>query len=134
MMSFRERMARFWIGRNGPDRLYHFLVLLSLALMIVNFFVGSWILYLLEIVFLSAAFFRLFSKNLYRRQRENQAFLAFFGRIKRFFALRKNKFRDRKTHIYRKCPSCKKVLRLPRVKGKHTVCCPCCNNRFSVKV
>ena len=71
-------------------------------------------------------FFRMFSRNLGKRRRENEKFCG-------FFKLLKNKFRDRKTHVYRKCPNCRAVLRLPKSKGKHTVVCPRCKNRFSVK-
>ena len=71
-------------------------------------------------------FFRIFSKNIHKRRQENE---KFFG----FFKLQKNKWRDRKTHVYRKCPSCKAVLRLPKAKGKHNVVCPRCKNRFSVR-
>ena len=71
-------------------------------------------------------FFRTMSRNIAKRRAENQKFCN-------FFKLRKNKFRDRKTHVYRKCPSCKAVLRLPKAKGKHTVSCPKCKNKFSVR-
>lgn len=71
-------------------------------------------------------FFRMFSRNIAKRRRENERFCG-------FFKLRRNMFRDRKTHVYRKCPQCKAVLRLPKAKGKHTVVCPRCKNRFEVK-
>jgi uncharacterized C2H2 Zn-finger protein len=71
-------------------------------------------------------FSRMFSRNIAARKRENDKFCG-------FFKLRRNKFRDRKTHVYRKCPSCKAVLRLPKAKGKHFVVCPRCKNRFEVK-
>ena len=70
--------------------------------------------------------FRMFSRNIAARRKENDAFCG-------FFKLRKNKFRDRKTHVYRKCPDCKAVLRLPKAKGKHYVICPRCKNRFKVR-
>lgn len=71
-------------------------------------------------------FFRMFSRNVVKRRRENEAFCG-------FFRLLRNRFRDRKTHVYRKCPQCRAVLRLPRAKGKHSVICPRCKNRFRVK-
>ena len=71
-------------------------------------------------------FFRMFSRNVIKRRRENEAFCG-------FFRLLRNRFRDRKTHVYRKCPQCRAVLRLPRAKGKHSVICPRCKNRFRVK-
>ena len=70
--------------------------------------------------------FRNFSKNVAARRKENERFCG-------FFKLRKNKFKDRKTHVYRKCPKCKAVLRLPKAKGKHAVVCPRCKERFTVK-
>ena len=128
------KLARMMYGRYGMDRLYHVLVWTAIALMIANLFIGSLIIYVVEIALLFFATFRFFSKNIYRRQRENLAFCRFFGRIGGFFKLRHNKFRDRKTHIYKKCPGCRKQLRLPKIKGSHTVNCPCCHHRFDVRV
>ena len=71
-------------------------------------------------------FYRIFSRNIQKRRQENEKFCGFFKLIR-------NRFRDRKTHVYRKCPKCKAVLRLPKAKGKHTVVCPRCKNRFEVK-
>ena len=71
-------------------------------------------------------FFRMFSRNIAARRRENDRFCG-------FFKLCKNKYRDRKTHVYRKCPACDAVLRLPKAKGKHFVVCPRCKKRFEVK-
>jgi hypothetical protein len=71
-------------------------------------------------------FSRMFSRNIAARRKENDAFCG-------FFKLRKNKFRDRKTHVYRKCPACRAVLRLPKSRGKHFVVCPRCKNRFEVR-
>ena len=74
----------------------------------------------------SLLFFRMFSKNIVKRRAENEKFCG-------FFKLRRNMFRDRKTHVYRKCPKCKAVLRLPKSRGKHTVVCPRCKERFEVR-
>ena len=77
-------------------------------------------------------FFRFFSKNIYARQKENGRFMMFWNKMKPFFRLQKDRFRDRKTHVYKKCKKCKAVIRLPRKKGKHTVVCPKCSERFDV--
>ncbi len=133
-MRFREKFWRFWVGRNGADQLYQLLMWVILILAVVNLFFGSLILNLTTLLLLVLATFRLLSRNIYKRQKENQVYLRILSRIKGFFVLRKNKFRDRKTHVYRKCPACKKVLRLPKIKGAHTVCCPCCKHRFETNV
>lgn len=132
--SFRERVARFMMGRNGIDALYHFLMIICIILILVNAFVGSLLISVLETAILFYAIFRALSRNVYKRRQENNAFLKIVEKPKRFFKLQKCKRRDRKTHVFRKCPSCKNNLRLPREKGKHTVVCPCCKTRFDVKI
>ena len=134
MSNFKMKLARFMYGRYGTDRLYHALVWTALGLLIINFFVGSRILYFIEIALLLWATYRVFSRKIYRRQRENQVFCSFLNRIGRRFKLGRNKVRDRKTHVYKKCPTCRNQLRLPKIKGKHTVHCPCCHTRFDIRV
>ena len=134
MRKLRDKIARFMYGRYGTDTLYHCTYVVIFVLVIVNLFVSHIILPIIELILITWTLFRFFSKNIYKRQRENQLFLAFFRRIGSFFKLRKNKIKYRKTHVFRKCPTCKNQLRLPRQKGKHTVSCPCCKNRFDVKI
>lgn len=133
-MRFRNHFWKFWSGRNGADQLYQCMMWTCLGLLLLNMFLNSFVIYLLEIALLGWATYRAMSRNLYRRQQENQAFLRFFSRIGGWFKLCGNRWRDRKTHIYKKCPKCKNTLRLPKIKGSHTVCCPCCSNRFSIDV
>lgn len=143
--GWRERLAGFMYGRNGIDQLYHFLFWTIVALSFLNIFLKEWVLTVIELLILIYALFRVFSKNVYRRQKENQIYLTCIGKMRSFFgeikrkitskvALEKNKWRDRKTHVYKRCPKCKNILRLPRVKGKHTAACPCCGNRFDVRI
>ena len=134
MGKFRNGIARFMYGRYGVDTLYHAIFVTALALMIINAFVGSFVISMIELLLVFWALFRFFSRNIYKRQRENRAFCGFFRKIKNWFVFRKNKFKNRKTHVFRKCPNCKNQLRLPKQKGKHTVNCPCCKNRFDVKI
>ena len=134
MGKLRMKLARMMYGRYGIDKIYHVLMLTAIVLMVVNFFVGSIWISIVELALLVWAMFRFFSKNIYKRQRENQAFTRFFGRIGSWFKLQKNRFCHRKTHVFRKCPFCKNQLRLPKQKGKHTVNCPCCHQKFETKI
>ncbi len=131
---WRERLYTFMIGRNGGDALGRALLVLYLILALVNAFVGSWIVYLLATALAVYAVFRMLSRDLYARRRENAWYLRVENAIKGFFRLQRNKWRDRKTHVYRKCKECKSVLRLPRERGKHTVRCPRCQHRFEVNI
>ena len=135
--SFRERIARFMAGRHGIDRLYHFLIALCFILIAINLFVPSpynYIISLVESALFAYAIFRTLSKNLYKRQQENERFIKMIDKPKQFFNLQKCKRRDKETHVYKKCPSCHNNLRLPKQKGEHTVVCPCCKHRFDVKI
>ena len=133
-MRRNRRTGRFWSGRNGADQLYQFMMWLFLGLAIVNlFFSNIWICGV-ELVLFGVATYRWFSRNVSKRQQENQAFLNFFSGTGKWFKRLGNRWRDRKTHVYKKCPSCKNYLRLPKIKGAHTVCCPCCANRFGVDI
>lgn len=121
-------------GRYGTDKLGTVMLVSYVVLIFVHtvlsFFIDSvWfdlIIWLVSIALVVTIFYRMFSRNIAKRRRENEKFCG-------FFRLRKNKFKDRKTHVYRKCPQCGAVLRLPRAKGKHPVVCPRCKNRFTVK-
>lgn len=138
-MRFRDRMIRFFYGRNGNDSLSSFLTWAALTVLLIALFVKTvWldlILTLLGTALLIWSEFRMLSRKLEKRRRENAVFCRILrDPVKKFFSLQKSKWRDRKTHIYRKCPKCKNTLRLPKKKGEHTVCCPCCKERFGVKV
>ena len=132
--SFRERIIKFMMGRYGTDELYYFLLGICFVLIIANLFIGSYIVSAIESLVFFYSLFRFLSRDVYKRRAENKKFLKLFDKPKDFFNLQKCKKRDRKTHIYKKCPACKNNLRLPREKGKHTVVCPCCKNRFDVKI
>ncbi len=134
---FRERVWKFMQGRNGVDALYNFQIITCLILMIIGLFlkgIPGLIFNALYIIMITWALFRYFSKNLYKRRKENDDFLRLVKRIGAFFRLQRDRIRDRKTHVYRKCNACKSVLRLPKKPGKHTVCCPRCSHRFEVYI
>ncbi len=131
-MKLRERFARFMMGRYGLDPLGKDLILVYFVLLVVGIFWRplAWVAYALVIWLL----FRMFSKNIYKRQQENLKYLHFRNRLTGFGNLQKRKWQERKTHRYRKCPHCKATVRLPFKKGKHTVCCPKCKTDFQVKI
>ena len=114
--SLRERFASFMIGRYGIDRLYYFLLAICFAIIVVNIFVNSLILSLMESALFAYAIFRVLSRNVYKRQQENEKFIKLIDKPKKFLNLQKCKKRDKNTHVYRRCPSCKNNLRLPKQK------------------
>jgi len=136
-MRFRDRLARFMWGRYGVDGLYYGLLVTYLLLWILQGFikidVARAIVSLAGLGALAFMIFRVFSRNIAARRKENERFMRFWTKVKNFFVLQKNKLRDIKGFTYKKCPACKITLRLPRKKGTHSVVCPKCKNRFEVK-
>ena len=132
--EIRSGVMRFMAGRNGSDELCRALSVLALAILIVQLITRSLVLYLLFLAVLVYSLFRMFSKNIQARQKENRAYCRLADSVKKWASLQKRKWSERKTHVYKRCPSCKNTLRLPRVKGTHTVNCPCCHTRFELKL
>ena len=136
-MKFRDKLARFMWGRNGIDALYYFHFILFMVMWILQYIVradlAKALISIASLLLAGLMLFRFFSKNLTKRRKENQQFLNIWKSIKNFFVLQKNKARDFKSFTYKKCPSCKANIRLPRKKGTHNVVCPRCKNRFEVK-
>lgn len=130
----KEIFMRFMYGRYGSDALNNFLLWLYIGLTCVNLLAGSYIIYLFATAIVILIFFRMLSRNTTARAKENHSFLNIKNKVFYFLRERKKRFSERKTHIYRKCPSCKATLRLPRKKGKHTCNCPKCHKSFNLRV
>ena len=143
-MNFREKLARFLYGCYGADSLYNALFVMELILLFVGTVLNilgnnapilsfiSIFFYLTALGLLIWAIYRFFSRNISKRRKENEAWLRFTAKFKR-----KSKPAlppDTPTHIFRACPKCRSILRLPRQAGKHTAKCPRCGKRFGVKV
>ena len=136
-MRFRDRLARFFYGRNGTAHLCRFLLWESIILVIlsmiftkfVNPAVGS-VMWMLGLISLVYCYFRMLSKNIYKRQQENQRYLQKSAKIRGWFSLQRDKIKYRKDYSFFFCPSCKPVLRVPKGKGKIKIKCHKCGEVF----
>lgn len=132
------KIQRFMTGRYGIDQLWRWLIVFYfIALVLANIayrfsHIAYWALFVLATAIVVFALYRVFSKNIEARRSENESWLRFTGIIRQKFLFQKNKFKQRKTHKFVKCKKCKKVLRLPKHKGKINVTCPHCHNTFIV--
>lgn len=121
-------LRNFMYGRYGVDQLGNFLFISYIILFVISLFVPyiGFLCYALIIYSL----FRMFSKQIYKRQAENEWFLSKTTEIRKFFNRQKNKWKYRKTHKYLKCPHCHQYLRVPKGKGNITITCPTCHQQF----
>ncbi|HOQ10422.1 MAG: hypothetical protein ACOX6F_06295 [Syntrophomonadaceae bacterium] len=134
MGNFQEKLARFMRGRYGVDQLYYALIALAFALLFVNLFLHSPFVEILMWIIIVWTIYRAFSRNTYRRQRENQRFLKLWNPLRKQGSLTMRRIREINTHRYRRCPYCQKILRLPRRRGTHGVTCPACHQEFKVHI
>jgi predicted RNA-binding Zn-ribbon protein involved in translation (DUF1610 family) len=131
-MKFGDRYIKFMKDRYGIDELYKFLLLICFVLLVINTFISNNIIRLFEVLLIVIIFYRYMSKNIKLRKKENDKYLEIKDKIIKLFDYNKKKYTDRNTHMYKKCPKCKQKIRLPLKKGKHTVKCPNCGNKFDV--
>ena len=69
-------------------------------------------------IFMFLAIFRSLSRNVYKRYEENRKFLMFWQKLKD------------KDHRYYNCPRCHQQVRVPKGKGKISITCPKCQEKF----
>lgn len=118
-------LRRFMAGRYGTDKLN--MVILGVALVIVIIYsflpysVWQLLLWALSYGLMSWAIFRSLSRNTYKRYEENRKFLRVIEQLK-----------DRQ-HRYFNCPRCRQRVRVPRGKGKISITCPKCREKFTRK-
>ena len=122
MNRFRDGLRRFMMGRYGTDKLNMVILgaglVFSIVSMLIKVPVVNLLLTLVAYVLMGWAIFRTLSRNTYKRYRENRKYLLFLERMK-----------DR-DHRYFDCPRCRQQVRVPRGKGKISITCPKCRERF----
>ena len=112
-MKFGDRYIKFMKDRYGIDELYKFLLLICFVLLVINTFVSNNIIRLFEVLLIVIIFYRYMSKNIKLRKKENDKYLEIKDKIIKLFDYNKKKYKDRNTHMYKKCPKCKQKIRLP---------------------
>ena len=118
----RTGFAHFMAGRYGTDKLNMAILVTGLAFsLLASFFPGAAVKLLFTTVayaLMIIAIFRTFSRNVYKRYEENRKFLLFFQKVKD------------KDHRYYNCPRCRQQVRVPKGKGKISITCPKCREKF----
>ena len=111
-------------GRYGHDKLNSAVLWTGVAVAILAMFIPTVFglaLHMLAYALVGIALFRTFSRNTYKRYQENRKFLMLVDRLK-----------DR-DHRYFECPRCRQLVRVPKGKGKISISCPKCKEKFVKK-
>ena len=130
----RAWFTRMMAGRNGPDHLNRFLSVVFLILSVCSMFVRNAriasALYGLSLGLFFYVMFRMLSRNIYRRQQENGAYLRERYKITSWWNGLRDRWAQRKDYKFFKCPSCHTRLRVPKGKGKLNIVCRKCGTSF----
>ena len=121
--KFHAAMSRFMMGRYGSDKLNMALLIASVVVGLIGAII-PWLKLLFLVVsygLMFLAIYRMLSRKTYKRYQENRKFLQLIERI-----------RDRQ-HRYYDCPRCRQQIRVPRGKGKISITCPKCKEKFIKK-
>ena len=125
MNKIRNWLRQFMAGRYGHDKLNSAILWAGVGLVIIALFIPAplpnLLLHMLAYVLMGISIFRSFSRNTYKRYRENRKFLMLVDRLK-----------DR-DHRYFECPRCRQPVRVPKGKGKIAISCPKCKEKFVKK-
>ena len=111
----------FMAGRYGTDKLNMVILSVGLAVSLLSVFFRYPPVNLLVVLsygLMIWAIFRTLSRNTYKRYQENRKFLQVINRLKD----RHNRYFD--------CPKCRQMVRVPRGKGKISITCPRCHEKF----
>ena len=123
--NLRNALGRFMEGRYGTDKLNMAILgvglLFCLLVIVQPIMLLDLIFTVLSYVLMGIAIFRMLSRNTYKRYQENRKYLRFRERL-----------RDRE-HRYYDCPRCHQPIRVPRGKGKISITCPKCKEKFIKK-
>ena len=138
MNRFRYRMYQFMQGRRGLDQFGRFLLFAAVILMLVSMFFVRFrlvynISYLIGLTLFIYAYFRTFSRNIYKREQENNWFLMQKYKITKGKSFQQRRY-EKRYYSYFKCPGCGQKMRAPRGKGAIKVRCHSCNTEFQKKV
>jgi hypothetical protein len=127
--KIKTKLSNFMYGRYGVDQLGQTLMWLSFIVLLPSIFITSNVRYIFNLLFWLIIFyeyFRMFSRNIYKRQAENNWYVNKVNYLK-------TRFKQRKTYRFYNCPKCKTHLRVPRGAGNITITCKKCGHQFDRK-
>ncbi|MGR1082791.1 hypothetical protein ACUYFE_01990 [Olegusella massiliensis] len=126
-----QQKINLWMqGRNGADTLSNTSIWLGIILYIIGLISHVAALNFIALVLVVYAFFRMTSRSLDARAKENKAFLKQVGPLRPWFKNPAAAWNEFRSYKHFKCPHCAQRMRVPRGRGKLRVSCPKCHHKF----
>ena len=122
-----QKLRTFFYGRNGFDDLAKHTLIAAVIVCLLTGFIPQGIVRLIFSLLswglMIYAYYRILSKNIYKRVAENKRYVGSIN-------MTKTRWHQRKTHRFYRCPKCKTWLRVPKGRGKITITCVKCATKF----
>ncbi len=134
MKRFQSWLQKILTGRNGPDELARLYSITGCVVLVLSLLVpqGVWrsVLSVVGAAIIVLSYFRIFSRNVYKRRGENQHYVQWRSALQRRFRQWKLRCSQRKEHRFFRCEKCRTMTRVPRGRGKIEITCPKCGHHF----
>ena len=155
--KFQRKLREFFAYRNGLDEIGIVCFIVSFIFSILNvIFPKIIVFYILSIVLIFYVIFRIMSRNINQRQKENYAFTRFFSNIfkrgskdrpikQKPIKVNESKVKKEKkkkeeiikdkNYVYKNCPHCNNTLKISKkIKGERIIMCTKCYNETHFKI
>ena len=132
----RNWLQRVMAGRYGVDEYSRFLNVVALVSLVLSILFNNGLsvfFWLLAIISLVWTYFRMFSRNTYKRRAQNNAYLTIRYSMTRKLSGLKQRIQQKRYYRFYKCPKCGITTRVPKGKGKIRITCPKCGEIFQRK-
>ena len=129
----QEKIRQFFKGRYGADEFSKFLLVLTLISLILKMIFDNNLFYIIALISIIYANYRILSKNIYKRQAENKAYLSYKNKILGTITWTWLSIFGKAGYRYFKCEQCGQQLKVPKKKGKIRVTCPSCGNQNTTR-
>ncbi|MBE7037340.1 MAG: hypothetical protein E7404_00350 [Ruminococcaceae bacterium] len=130
LQRYAYRMSVFMQGRYGVDDLYKAMFALSIVFIVLSYFPHLRFFHFLFLLTIVLMYVRFFSRNIYKRQQENIAYLKLKNKVTSRFYLYKRMWNERKIKKYFKCKKCGAHWSVPKGVGKVEITCKNCKTKM----
>lgn len=124
----REKFARFMAGRYGSDQLNKLISVICLVLvilaMILNGTKAAGVLWIVGFALLMLVYFRMFSRNIYKRTAENNSYMRFRYNAGKRFRMIKERWTQRKDYKFLLLSGVPHHASCPQGQGQDKHCMP----------
>lgn len=133
MEKLKDLNRKIMKNRYGMDIFSRDMLYLNIGIIIINLFLRSKILNIIQSVILVIILYRMFSKKYSKRYNENRLYTNLKYDITKKYKRQIRKIKDFRKYKYFDCPSCNQTLRVPRKHGEITITCSRCKHKFDAK-